>query len=412
MEFDVLRLSNGVRIVFEHADSPISHACVLIGAGSRHEIPGSYGLAHFIEHLLFKKTLKRSTSQILNRLESVGGDLNAYTTKENTCLHASFLNPYLDRTLDLFEDLLFHSTFPLEEIEKERGVIMDEIASYLDIPEDAIQDDFEDLIFQNHSLGHNILGHVEDLKSIRKADLREFIAQNYYPENIIVGISGKYTMKQIQRLAAKYFGSLEAKSSIAPNQEATLLNRPVIHQEALKPINQVHYMLGGPAYSVHDERKTGLALLNNILGGLGMSSRLNMSIREKYGIAYHIESNYMPFSDTGLFTIYFGTDIEKYQKAKKLVVKELRKLCEQKLGSLQLYQAQKKFKGQIALGEENRLSLLLVQAKLVLDHGEIQTLSHVFQKIDQVEASDLLVIANEILAVDKLSSLCFVPQPD
>lgn len=412
MEFEVLQLPNGVRIVFEQADSAISHACVLIGAGSRHEAPGNYGLAHFIEHLLFKKTLRRSTSQILNRLESVGGDLNAYTTKENTCLHASFLSPYLDRTLDLFEDLLFHSTFPLEEIEKERGVIMDEIASYLDSPEDAIQDDFEDLVFKNHSLGHNILGTVEDLKTINKEDLRNFIAQNYFPENIIVGISGKYTTKQVRRLAEKYFGNLQAIKIGSSTYERVHLHVPSIHQEEIKPINQVHYMLGGPAYSVHDERRTGLALLNNMLGGLGMSSRLNMSIREKHGIAYHIESNYTSFSDTGLFAIYFGTDVEKYQKAKRLIAKELKKLREIKLGSLQLYQAQKKFKGQIALGEENRLSLLLVQAKSVLDHGEIQTLAQVFQKIDQVDALQVLEIANDILAVDKLSSLCFLPQPD
>lgn len=413
-DFDILHLSNGVRIVMERSDSAISHACVFIGVGSRYEPAGQFGVAHFIEHLLFKKTLKRSTNQILNRLESVGGDINAYTTKEYTCLHASFLNPYLDRTLDLFEDLLFHSTFPPEEIEKERGVILDEIASYLDSPEDAIQDDFEDMIFNNHNLGHNILGTIDDLKTITKEDIRSFVDQYYYPANIVVGISGNYTIKHIQRLADKYFGVLDTpcnlQQSIALSTDHTFFAINPVIKEEIKPINQVHCMLGTRAYPLQDKRRTGLALLNNILGGIGMSSRLNMSVREKHGIAYHIESNYTAFSDTGLFSIYFGTDIEKYPKALNLINKELNKLCNHRLGTLQLHQAKKKFKGQIALGEENRLSLLITQAKSLFDHGEIQTLSNVFQKIDEVEASDILLMANEIVDPNKLWGLTFVPE--
>lgn len=433
MEFETLRFPGGLRVVLQQVDSPISHACVLVGAGSRDEEVSCYGLAHFIEHLLFKRTERRTTSQILNRLESVGADLNAYTTKEYTCLHASFLTPYLERTLDLFEDLLFHSIFPQEELEKERGVILDEIASYQDSPEDAVMDDFEDIVFAGHGLGHNILGTERDICSLDKAAVLKFMGDHYRASGIVIGISGHYSLKMINRVIQKIFGTVLELSELSeipdlpaantrsngifssavtvdgPATGKTISLAPV-HVERQRPINQVHYVLGGPAYSIHHDRKTGLMLLNNLLGGMGMSSRLNMSIREKHGIAYTIESGYTPFSDTGLFTVYFGTDADKYQKAVQLVFKEFRKLREQPLGSGQLHQAKKKFKGQIALGEENRLSLLITQAKSLLDHDRIETLSDVFEKIDRISATELQDIANEILDENRLYALSFLPE--
>lgn len=412
MEFEILRFPGGLRVVLEQVNSPISHACVLVEAGSRDEEPSRFGLAHFIEHLIFKRTERRSTSQILNRLESVGADLNAYTTKEYTCLHASFLTPYLGRTLDLFEDLMFHSVFPEEELEKERNVILDEIASYQDSPEDAVLDDFEDLVFAGHGLGHNILGTESDVRSLRKVDVLKFMAIHYRMSGIVIGISGNYSLKTVKRAIATIFGDAVDRADRAgsePPVPLQLSKRPV-YIEQRRPINQVHHVIGGPAYSIYDERKTGMLLLNNLLGGMGMSSRLNMSIREKYGIAYTIESNYTPFLDTGLFTVYFGTDTDKYLKARQLVFKEFKKLRERRLGPGQLHQAKRKFQGQIALGEENRLSLLITHAKSLLDNDRIQTLEELFEKIEQVSAAQLQDIANELLDENQLYTLSFLPE--
>ncbi len=408
MEYEVIQLPNGIRMVLHHVDSPVSHACMLVNAGARDEQVGRYGLAHFIEHLLFKQTARRNTHQILNRLESVGGDLNAYTTKEYTCIHASFLSPYLERTLDLFEDLFFHSVFPESEMEKEKGVIMDEMASYLDSPEEAIMDDFEDLLFEGHGLGHNILGTAADLQALSKADIVDFIKQNYNTHEIIIGVSGNYTSKKARLLAEKILGRLPENNSGKPRVAPTAI--PQQQTAYHKPINQAHFVMGTKAYGVHDENKIGLLLLNNLLGGMGMSSRLNLIVREKHGIAYTVESNYTPYSDTGLFYIYFGTDEEKAGKARRLILKELKKLRDNRLGVMQLYQAKQKFKGQIALAEENRLSLIVSLAKSLMDYNRIQPLAEIFAQIDAVDAEQLLGIANEILAESNLSSLSFVPE--
>ncbi len=408
MECELIHLANGIRIVLHQVASPVSHACMLVNAGARDEQDGQYGLAHFIEHLLFKRTKKRSTNQILNRLETVGGDLNAYTTKEYTCIHASFLSPYLERTLDLFEDLFFHSLFPEDEMEKEKGVILDEMASYLDSPEEAIMDDFEDMVFEGHGLGHNILGTAADLRALSKANINQFIQQTYNTHEIVIGISGNYTAKKVRQLTERILGQLAENNNLKdrPNPPMTAA-RQSTHP---KPINQVHHVMGTKAYGVHDDNKVGLLLLNNLLGGMGMSSRLNLVVREKHGIAYTIESNYTPYSDTGLFYIYFGTDEEKAARAERLIIKELKKLRERELGVMQLYQAKQKFKGQIALAEENRLSLIISMAKNLQDYGRVQTLEELFCQIDAVDAGRLLGIANEIFDERKLSTLRFVPE--
>src|SRR5690554_3565218 len=213
MDHHLITLKNGLRIVFKPAALPIAHTCMIINAGTRDERPSQFGMAHFTEHLIFKKTQKRSTNQILNRLELVGADLNAYTTKEYTCIHASFLNEHLPRTLDLFEDILFHSTFPEPEIEKEKGIILDEIASYEDSPEDAIADDFEDLVFSGHELGHNILGKAESLTSLQKQHFVDFVKTYYQPGNMVLGITADFPLKKIQRLCERYFGELESYPS-------------------------------------------------------------------------------------------------------------------------------------------------------------------------------------------------------
>lgn len=339
MEYEVIRLDNGIRVVLHRQASPITHTCLVVNAGARDEQAGKYGMAHFIEHLLFKQTERRSTQQILNYIEAVGGDLNAYTTKEYTCIHASLLNPHLHKALDLFEDIIFHSTFPEEEMEKEKGVIVDEMASYLDSPEESIIDDYEDLVFKNSGLGHNILGLEEDLLAFDRPDVQKFLQENYNTHEIVVGITGDYDLKTVERMVRRYFESVPENNS--PKLRAQVGRTIAQHIEIEKPINQVHYMLGAQAYSIRDDRKTGLLLLNNLLGGMGMSSILNLSIREKYGIAYTIESNYTMFSDTGLFTIYLGTDVEKVKRAKRLVFKELDKLKDKGLTEIQLKKAKK-----------------------------------------------------------------------
>ncbi|WP_312187012.1 pitrilysin family protein [Sphingobacterium sp.] len=408
MEYEIIRLSNGIRVVFQYQNVPVTHVCMVINAGSRDESAGKFGVAHFIEHLLFKRTERRSTQQIINHLESVGGDLNAYTTKEYTCVHASMLRPYLDRALDLFEDIFFHSTFPEIEMDKEKSVIVDEMASYLDSPEESIVDDFEDLIFQGSGLGHNILGIEDQLLALQKNDIEEFMRSNYDTHDMVIGITGNYSLKEVERLLHKVFGKVAENGIIRTRDDVN----PIIEQHIAiaKPINQVHYMLGSLAYGYRDERKTGLLLLNNMLGGMGMGSILNLSIREKYGIAYTIESNYAIFSDTGLFSIYLGTDEEKVEKAKKLVFKELAKMCEQPLSDVKVKKAKQKFIGQIALTEENRMSMIISAAKNVMDYDRVILLDEVIEKIQGLTNDELLGIAQDVFDPNKMLSLSFVPE--
>ena len=407
MDYKIYTLPNGIRLLHTPFQSTITHACIVINAGSRDEAENKDGLAHFIEHLLFKRTEKRNTGQILNRLEAVGGDLNAYTTKEYTCIHASFLNPHLERALDLFEDLVFHSVFPEDEMKKEKGVVLDEIASYEDQPEEAINDDFEDLLFQGHALGRNILGTEETVTGFERSDIENFIKTNYNTEEITIGVIGSYDERKILRMFTKIFERIPTNNT--PKQR-TGVNGYLPHSiSQAKSIAQTHCVLGNRAYSIHDDRKTPLLLLNNILGGTGMSSRLNLQIREKYGIAYTIESNYTPLTDTGIFSIYFGTDSEKKDKALKLVDKELRSLRETKIGGVQLHRAKQKFIGQIALGEENRMGLIIAMCKNLLDYGKVETLEEIFAKINAVSADEIIEVANDVLNPANISCLLFEP---
>jgi len=410
MEYQVFTLPNGIRLLYKPVISSVTHTCIIINAGSRDEATGKDGLAHFIEHLLFKKTEKRNTRQILNYLEAVGGDLNAYTTKEYTCIHASILNPYLNRALDLFEDLVFHSTFPEDEMEKEKGVILDEIASYQDQPEEAIQDDFEDLIYAGHRLGRNILGTSDTVKNLQRDDLVNFLSENYNTEEIAIGVMGNYNFKKLTKLFAQIFSGVPHNTGKKQRSPANTYLPEL--KRAGKPINQTHCVMGNLAYSLHDNKRTALSLLNNILGGNSMSSRLNFEIREKYGIAYTIESNYLAFSDTGFFSIYFGTDEEKANKAISLVNKELNKLRDTKLTTGSLEKAKKKFTGQIALAEENRLNLIITMTKCLIDYGKADTIEEVFEKVHAVSSELILEIANQVFDPSQLTTLIFEPEAE
>lgn len=409
MEYQLFSLKNGLRVLHKNnPNSNIVHACVVINCGSRDESSSKQGLAHFIEHMLFKGTTSKSLYQILNRMEVVGGDLNAYTSKEQTCIHASFLKEHLSRAIELFHDLLFNSTFPVNELKKEKQVIMDEIDSYLDLPEEAIQDDFEEIIFKNHSLGANILGTKKSVAGITRSDLISFTKNHYRSEDIVLGVYGNVDEKELLALSNQYFSKVKKHSKdvvrTAPNKYKA--QQIVQHKNSV----QSHAVIGTRALSIHDPKKTTMLLLSNYLGGPGMSSRLNMEIREKKGICYTIDANFTPMSDTGIFSIYMGTDAEKMEKCMSLVQKELKLLRDKKLGSLTLTQAKKKFIGQISLAEENHLSVLIAFCKSILDHGRADTIEEIYHKIEMVSADDIIELSNELFEENKLSSLLFMPE--
>ncbi|RYG12663.1 MAG: insulinase family protein, partial [Chitinophagaceae bacterium] len=333
--------------------------------------------------------------------------LNAYTTKEYTCIHASFLQPYVDRTLELFNDIVFHSVFPIDELDKEKGVILDEITSYLDQPEEAINDDFEDMLFANHALGRNILGTPDTVMNLDQRHIKDFLKSNYRTDQIIVAVLGNYSFQKLSKIGEKYFATVPENTAVS-RRKPPVKNLPQ-HVRLNKQIMQAHSMIGVQTYSLHHPYKAGLLLLNNILGGNGMSSVLNLQIREKYGIAYTIESNYSPLSDTGIFALYFGTDKEKVDRATSLIFKEFKKIRSTKMSEVQLQKAKNKFIGQIALGEENRIGLIISMAKSLIDYQKIDSLETVFNKIRAVSANDMNEIANEVLDEKSLSSLTFCP---
>ncbi len=338
----------------------------------------------------------------------VGGEINAYTTKEHTCIHASFLNQHLDRAAELISDILFNSTFPDKEIKKEREVILDEIDSYLDLPEEAIQDDFEGIIFRGHALGNNILGTTESVKKINKKDILNFLKKNYHTDEIVFAVDGGSDFQKVIAIAEKYFGDI--KSNFRKLKREKSKKTKAVQIIKSKTIIQSHAIIGSQCYGNDHPKKTAMLLLNNYLGGPGMSSKLNLEIREKHGICYTIESNYIPFSDTGIFSIYMGTDKDKMEKCQSLVKKELEKLSNKKLGVTSLHQAKQKFIGQISLAEENRLSVIISLAKNILEEGKADSLVEIYKKINLVTASDILSVANDILMLDKLSSLTFLPE--
>lgn len=409
MEYQLFGLKNGLRVLHKNnPNSQVVHACVVINCGSRDEEISKQGLAHFIEHMLFKGTKTKSLYQILNRMEVVGGELNAYTSKEQTCIHASFLKEHLPRAIELFHDLLFNSTFPEQEIKKEKQVIMDEIDSYLDLPEEAIQDDFEEIIFKNHSLGANILGTKKTVENIHHIDLLKFTEKHYRAEDIVLGVYGDIDEKLLVQLSEQYFSKVKKHASDVIRGKPTKYKPQKLVQK--KSSIQSHSVIGTRGLSIHHPDKTTMLLLSNYLGGPGMSSRLNMEIREKKGICYTIDANYTPMSDTGIFSIYMGTDAEKMEKCMLLVMKELKLLRDKKLGSLTLTQAKKKFIGQISLAEENHLSVLIAFCKSILDHGKADTLEEIYNKIEAVTATDILNLSNQLFEEENLSSLLFMPE--
>jgi predicted Zn-dependent peptidase len=405
MELQVHTLPNGIRLVHHFVPSKVAHIGLFINAGTRDENEREHGIAHFIEHTIFKGTEKRNVFQVLNRLENIGADLNAYTSKEETCIYATFLNEYYDRTLELFQDILFHSTFPEKELAKEKQVVMDEIRSYQDNPADQIFDDFEDLVFAGHPLGKNILGTVKSLKQFSRKDLQDFIRRNYCPEEIVVVSVGEIEFPRLVRLITKYFSqTLERRK---PGPRIPFYGYQVVVKAQRKKTFMVHCMVGCPGYAFSDERRIPLALLNNMLGGPILNSRLSLALRERNGLTYHNESNYTPYSDAGIISIYFGTDPVHYEKALKIVHQELTRLRNQKLTKIQLHTIQKQLIGQLAIAQESNLGQMLSIGKNFLLRNKFDPIETIISRINDTTAEELLEIANDVFEPEKLSMLTF-----
>ena len=392
-------------MVHHYVDSPVAHCGVIINTGSRDEMPNEQGIAHFIEHTIFKGTKKRKAYHIISRLEDVGGEMNAYTSKEETAVHASFLCEYYERALELFGDILINSTFPEKELKKEKEVIIDEINSYNDSPSELIFDDFEELIYDGHPMGRNILGTPKLVRSFDAEKIRHFIAQNYNTDQMVICSVGKIHPKKILLLAERYFAHLPL--SARSYQREKYSGYQPINREILKDTYQAHCIIGGEALDVYHPDRLGLVLLNSILGGQSGNSRLNLTLRERNGIAYNIESSYTAYSDTGTFTIYFGTDKENLERAILLINREIKTLQNVTMGAIQLSKAKKQLIGQLAMSQENHEDLMLAIGKSFLVFNKIEDLDEIYKKIDALTASQLMEIANNILDANKLSLLIY-----
>lgn len=399
-------LDNGIRVIHSvNTFSKVGHVGVFINVGSRDEEKGQEGIAHYLEHVIFKGTSKRKAYHILSRLDSVGGELNAYTTKEETCVYASFPDEYLSRSLELLSDVIFNSNFPSQELKKEKEVVIDEINSYMDSPSDLIFDEFDQLLFKGHSLGNDILGTIDEVKSIKRADVLKFVKKHYVPEKMVISSVGNYSMKKLVSQLNKFFDN--KKGEVQKNDRKAPRKNQVSDLILTKDLNQTHTIIGGRGYSAKDKNKTALLLLNNLLGGPAMNSRLNLNIREKHGITYMLESNCVIYSDCGAFNVYFGTDPNYDKRAEKLVRKELLKLCEKPLGSLQLSQAKKQVKGQLAISMENNLGVMLAHGRSQLLYDKVDSLELVLEEFEKVSASKLLDVANEVMHPDQLFKISY-----
>lgn len=398
-------LSNGLRIIQVPSPTPVAYCGFAIDAGTRDETSGEQGMAHFVEHLIFKGTTKRKAWHILNRMERVGGDLNAFTNKEETIIYTAFLAEHFARAVELLADIVFHSTFPKNEIAKEVDVILDEIQSYEDSPSDLIFDDFENLIFKGHSLGRNILGDPNLLKTFGSDDALNWTRRFYKPSNMVFFFYGNVDFRHLVRCVEKYVGEIpdsKAEKLYVPLPDY-LPERRVIHRDT----HQAHVMIGCRSYDAHNEKRTGLYLLNNILGGPGMNSRLNIALREHRGLVYSVESNLTSYTDTGVFSIYFGCDPKDVDTCLTLVEKELKRLCMARLTDSQLAAAKKQIIGQITVASDNFENLALDMGKTFLHYNRYESQEEVFQRIEALSADCLMEVANEIFDEHRRSVLIY-----
>ena len=395
MKYNTQTLPNGLRII--HLPAPgqqVVYCGYAIAAGTRHELPGEEGMAHFVEHTTFKGTEKRTSLQILNELERVGGDLNAFTTKEHTVYYATVLRDDVKRAVSLLTDIVFNSTYPQAELDKEIEVICDEIESYNDSPAELIFDEFENLLFPGHPLGHNILGTREKLSTYTSADALRFARRHYRPDNAVFFVYGDVPFERIASSVERGKWSVERGAW----SETTLNTPPPAHHQA-------HVMLGTRTFAADDERRIPLFLLNNILGGPGMNARLNLALRERRGLVYTVESNMTTYSDTGVWSVYFGCDHKDVKRCLKLVQRELDRMAERPLSDRQLAAAKKQLKGQLAIASDNHEQFALDFARTYLHEHREHHISRLFQQIDSITATQLQQIACEFFNPDRLQML-------
>jgi predicted Zn-dependent peptidase len=404
-EYFIHTLSNGIRLIHRPVNSPVSHLGLLINTGSRDELYNEHGIAHLIEHMLFKGTARRKPFYILSRMEDVGGELNAYTTKEETCIHATFFKEYYARALDLISDIAFNSSFPEKELKKEKEIIFDEINSYKDSPSDLIFDEFEEIVFDGNPLARNILGSEKGLKRYVPDDIRRFVQRNYATDQMVVSSVGNISFSKLVKLFEKYF-SVPQREHGNPRKPAVYNYSPVTRKTDRKTF-QAHCIMGNIAYPFDDCRRLPLYLLNNYLGGPGSNSILNMALRERKGYAYSIDSMYTSYTDTGNLSIYFGTDKTMVDKCLEIVLRELRQLKHKPLSTVQLHKAKRQVLGHIAISAEINENYMLSMGKSLLIFNRIELLEETGRKIEAIESSQLTDIANEILDESKLSYLIY-----
>ena len=431
MKYNTYTLDNGLRIIHLPSDSKVVYCGYQINAGTRNEEPGEEGLAHFCEHVTFKGTERRKAWHILNCLESVGGDLNAYTNKEGTVYYSAILKEHIARAVDLLTDIVFHSVYPQAEIDKEVEVICDEIESYNDSPAELIYDEFENIIFKGSPLGHNILGTAEQVRSFKTEDALRFTRKLYRSDNAIFFAYGDIDFKKLVRLLKKSFLSEERRVKSEETTFGDRRERQFNSPEAQAQFNiqhstfntqhsfegqtivmqknthQAHVMIGTRAYDVNDDRRMPLYLLNNMLGGPGMNAKLNLALREHNGLVYTVESTMVAYGDTGIWSIYFGCDEHDVKRCLRLVRKELDKFMLKPLSEAQLKAAKKQIKGQIGVACDNRENFALDFGKSFLHYGWEKNVDRLYEQVDEITAEQIQAVAKELFDKDRLTTLIF-----
>lgn len=413
MKYNTYTLDNGLRIIHLPSDSQVVYCGYQINAGTRNEEPGEEGLAHFCEHVTFKGTERRKAWHILNCLESVGGDLNAYTNKEGTVYYSAILKEHIARAVDLLSDIVFHSVYPQAEIDKEVEVICDEIESYNDSPAELIYDEFENILFKGSPLGHNILGTAEQVRAFKTEDALRFTRKLYRPDNAIFFAYGDIDFKKLVKLIGR---ALADDDSVEPENYPSVgpKNYPSVGKEIAgktivmqKNTHQAHVMIGTRAYDVNDDRRMPLYLLNNMLGGPGMNAKLNLALREHNGLVYTVESTMVAYGDTGTWSIYFGCDEHDVKRCLRLVRKELDKFMQKPLSDAQLKAAKKQIKGQIGVACDNRENFALDFGKSFLHYGWEKNVDRLYKQVDEITAAQIQAVAQELFDKNRLTTLIF-----
>ena len=407
MKYNTATLTNGLRIIHLPSASPVVYCGYQIAAGTRNELPGEEGLAHFCEHVTFKGTARRNALHIINSIEKVGGDLNAFTNKEDTTFYAAIHRDHFRKAADLLTDIVFHSQYPQAEIDKEIEVVCDEIESYNDSPAELIYDDFENIIFQGHPLGHNILGQADQLRTYTTEDALRFTQRHYRPNNAVFFVYGDVEFKQVVRLLGRMdmgpMRPIDPKSPISPL--GTVPSSTITRH---KGTHQAHVMIGCRAYDINHPRRIALYLLNNMLGGPSMNSWLSLSLRERHGLVYTVDSSMVSYGDTGLWAVYFGCDPADVSKCRRLVRRQLDRLMEKPLSPSQLSAAKQQLKGQIAIACDNRENFALDFGKSFLHYGKEKNIDRLYQQIEAVKAQEIQEVAVELFAPANITTLIYL----